>query len=159
MMRAAAQVWVAGEEGPVIARYFSPAEVNRMVPELERIIKYLYQLESEIREKLWRLQKAKEEASGAGEIGFLQEEAEIDFIRIVVQGQFDRVREMGGDVKQGFLVDFLARIEGREVLLCWKPGETEVRWYHGVDEGIVGRKPIPEAFLEEGEASGQSEDE
>jgi hypothetical protein len=129
-------------------RRFTPAEVNRVIPELERIIKYVRSLEGEIQEKDWRLKQTKVEARRQGEAvaedTFLRDEAEIDFLRILVQGQFERVRELGGEVKGGFLVDFPGQIDGKDVLLCWKPGETEMRWYHGLYEGMMGRKPIPE---------------
>jgi hypothetical protein len=41
------------------------------------------------------------------------------------------------------LVDFPARHDGKEVLLCWQVGEDEVAYWHGVDEGFAGRKPLP----------------
>ena len=34
---------------------------------------------------------------------------------------------------------------GDEVLLCWRSDEPELLYYHGVDEGYAGRKPIPES--------------
>jgi len=40
------------------------------------------------------------------------------------------------------LLDFPARREGEQVLLCWKLGEDEIRFWHGVDEGFAGRKPL-----------------
>lgn len=131
-------------------RRFTPAEVNSVIPELEAVIKALRRLEGEIQEKEWALKQAKVEARRSGEATedtFLKEEAEIDFLRILAQGQFERVRSMGGEVKGGYLVDFPGRIAGQDVLLCWKPGETAVRWYHGLYEGMMGRKPIPEDLL------------
>lgn len=134
-------------------RFFTPAEVNRVIPELERLIRHLRALESELQEKEWRLKQSKVEARRRGEqvteTTFLQEEAEIDFLRILARSQVDRIREMGGEIKGGYLVDFPGMVEGQEVLLCWKPGETEVRWFHGLYEGMMGRKPIPEEILEE----------
>ena len=46
------------------------------------------------------------------------------------------------DMDEG-LVDFPARHAGRDVLLCWKVGEPEVAYWHGLDEGFAGRKPLP----------------
>jgi hypothetical protein len=46
------------------------------------------------------------------------------------------------------LVDFLGLLEGREVNLCWRYGEKQVRFWHGLDEGFGGRKPIPESERE-----------
>jgi hypothetical protein len=40
------------------------------------------------------------------------------------------------------LLDFPARREGREVLLCWHAGEEAVEWWHGLEEGYPGRKRI-----------------
>jgi hypothetical protein len=132
-------------------RQFTPAEVNAVIPELEALVRYLRSLESEMREKEWRLRQALGEAKRHGqrveEATFLEEEAEIDFLRIMVRSQFERVVALGGEVKGGYLVDFPGVIHGEPVLLCWKPGETEVRWYHGLNEGMTGRRPIPEELL------------
>ena len=46
------------------------------------------------------------------------------------------------DLDEG-LLDFPAEHEGEEVLLCWKVGEPEVAYWHGLDEGFAGRKPLP----------------
>jgi hypothetical protein len=46
------------------------------------------------------------------------------------------------DLDRG-LVDFPALRGGDEVLLCWQVGEDEVAFWHGVDEGFAGRKPLP----------------
>jgi hypothetical protein len=46
------------------------------------------------------------------------------------------------DLDRG-LVDFPALQEGEEVCLCWQVGEEEIAYWHGVDEGFAGRKPLP----------------
>ena len=54
------------------------------------------------------------------------------------------IQELGGivkDVGEG-LVDFLAKREGEDVLLCWKLGEDEIGHWHGLEEGFPGRKPL-----------------
>ena len=45
------------------------------------------------------------------------------------------------DVDAG-LVDFPSLRDGEEVLLCWQLGEPDLAWWHGVDEGFRGRKPL-----------------
>jgi len=46
------------------------------------------------------------------------------------------------DLDRG-LVDFPALRGDEEVLLCWQVGEDEVAYWHGVEEGYAGRKPLP----------------
>jgi hypothetical protein len=48
------------------------------------------------------------------------------------------------DLDRG-LVDFPARHPetGDLVLLCWHLGEERVAFWHGLEEGFVGRKPLP----------------
>ena len=45
------------------------------------------------------------------------------------------------DLDEG-LLDFPAQRGGEQILLCWKVGEPEVAYWHGVDEGFAGRKPL-----------------
>jgi hypothetical protein len=46
------------------------------------------------------------------------------------------------DLDRG-LVDFPALRDGEEVLLCWQVGEAKVAFWHGLEEGYAGRKPLP----------------
>ena len=63
---------------------------------------------------------------------------------------FEKIEQMGVLIKDldiG-LIDFLTRYQGREVCLCWKLGEERIGFWHGMDEGFAGRKPIDDEFLE-----------
>jgi hypothetical protein len=40
------------------------------------------------------------------------------------------------------LVDFPALVSGRQVWLCWRSGEAAVAFWHNVDEGFAGRRPL-----------------
>jgi hypothetical protein len=67
-------------------------------------------------------------AQAAGELGVL----------------IERAQDMGCEVKdidQG-LVDFRASRDGREVYLCWKLGEPQIDWWHELDTGFAGRRPL-----------------
>ena len=44
-------------------------------------------------------------------------------------------------IEQG-LLDFPSKRFIEEVWLCWKYGETEIRFWHDKDSGFMGRKPI-----------------
>ena len=46
------------------------------------------------------------------------------------------------------LVDFPTLFRGVEVYLCWKLGESGITFWHSVDEGFRGRKPIDQDFID-----------
>jgi hypothetical protein len=43
------------------------------------------------------------------------------------------------------LVDFPAVIDGETVFLCWRSDEGELAWYHRIEDGYQGRRPLPMA--------------
>jgi hypothetical protein len=45
------------------------------------------------------------------------------------------------DVSTG-LVDFPSQRAGEDIYLCWRLGEVEVSYWHPVDEGFPGRRPL-----------------
>jgi|ERR1041384_1049730 hypothetical protein len=45
------------------------------------------------------------------------------------------------------LLDFPCVVEDEIVLLCWKYGEEKIAFWHGLEEGFRGRKPIDERIL------------
>jgi hypothetical protein len=61
-----------------------------------------------------------------------------------IAGCVARIHEVGALVKDldVGLVDFPATRDGEEILLCWRLGEAEVGFWHGLDEGFSGRKPL-----------------
>ena len=72
-------------------------------------------------------------------------------IRLRMQGVIDqmtaavaRIDALGitlRDIERG-LIDFPALANGRQVWLCWRLGEGDVDWWHGVDEGFAGRRRL-----------------
>jgi hypothetical protein len=57
----------------------------------------------------------------------------------------EQINAAGAQVKSledGWL-DFPAKRGEEDVLLCWKLGEDEIGYWHGIDEGFSGRKPLP----------------
>ena len=58
----------------------------------------------------------------------------------------NEIHGLGAEVKDADegLIDFPALREGDEVLLCWKVGEPEIAFWHGLEEGFAGRRPVDE---------------
>ena len=61
--------------------------------------------------------------------------AEIDAIGVQVK-----------DLDMG-LLDFPCQVGDDIILLCWKYGEENIQFWHGMEEGFRGRKPIDERIL------------
>lgn len=55
-----------------------------------------------------------------------------------------RLEEMGCELKDldKGLVDFYAVRDGNLVYLCWKEGEEKVGYWHTLEDGFPGRKPL-----------------
>jgi hypothetical protein len=49
------------------------------------------------------------------------------------------------DLNKG-LLDFPCIVDGRTVLLCWKLGEKEIGFWHSIEDGFAGRKPLDSRF-------------
>ena len=43
------------------------------------------------------------------------------------------------------LIDFPALIDGEVVFLCWRSDEPELRYFHRIEDGYAGRRPLPGA--------------
>ena len=58
----------------------------------------------------------------------------------------NEIHGLGAQVKDADegLVDFPALRGGEKVLLCWKLGEDDIAFWHGLEEGFAGRKPVEE---------------
>ena len=77
-----------------------------------------------------------------GELAGLQEKIERE------QGEVARciraIQSHGAQVKDvdTGLLDFASQRDGVEIELCWQVGEDRIEYWHGVEEGFAGRKPI-----------------
>jgi len=64
-----------------------------------------------------------------------------------LRGRVEEIHALGAQVKDLDLglLDFPARHpdDGRTVLLCWRLSEDRIEFWHGLDEGFAGRKPLP----------------
>ncbi|HEY7539989.1 MAG TPA: DUF2203 domain-containing protein [Methylomirabilota bacterium] len=130
-------------------RYFSVADVEALIPELMRVMEQVMSANAEAGEARERLQAEQRRIDLAGG-GVLDRRAwradrdRIERLTAEIQRGLGQIAELGGvpkDLGLG-LVDFRHLRNGREVNLCWKYGEREIRHWHGLDEGYAGRKPL-----------------
>jgi hypothetical protein len=133
-------------------RYFTVAEVDRLVPRLESIFVQVLQLRAAMRAEEGKLERAGVDLSSG--LGHRPDESDSPRIRqakTMFRAYYDtlverlaEVERLGGEIKDldSGLVDFLARRRDQDILLCWKLGERQVSFWHTLEAGFRGRRPI-----------------
>ncbi|HEY8206780.1 MAG TPA: DUF2203 domain-containing protein [Myxococcaceae bacterium] len=120
------------------ARHFGVTEANRYVPLLQRTFTL-------VRAELHRLQEIDRllERSASPAPDRLSEERNARLRR--VDAELQNLVDLGIEIKAvDGLVDFRALLDGRTVYLCWRFGEERVEYWHELDSGFQGRRPIQE---------------
>lgn len=129
-------------------RTFTPAEANEALGAVRPLVRRMVEAKEELDAAEERRDEAVRHISGNGggiqpaELGALHEEVEA---AVVDLGRaLEAVQELGVVVKDidSGLVDFPSVREGEPVLLCWRLGEDDVRFWHGLEDGFAGRRPI-----------------
>lgn len=61
-----------------------------------------------------------------------------------IDGYVAELGELGVEFKdyERGLLDFPGERDGRAVYLCWQLGEPAVRFWHELDAGFPGRRPV-----------------
>jgi hypothetical protein len=132
----------------VPARWFTPVEANTALADVRPVAERLVAVRARMRE-LDHDQRALLGAiagNGGGYAGSDLAEArgELESLAEAASACVERLVELGVELKDPDtgLLDFPARHDGAEVLLCWHVGEDAVAFWHDPSEGFVGRKPI-----------------
>jgi hypothetical protein len=130
-------------------RHFTPDEANA---ELARVRPLVEQLVARRQEHVAALERQEELESkirgnggGMPPAELAAAAAEVDELARELASLVDEITELGVQVKdldEG-LVDFPALRHGETVLLCWKLGEDEIAYWHRVEDGFAGRRPLP----------------
>jgi hypothetical protein len=131
-------------------RHFTADEANELLPEVRAAAEELVARRRALMEATAKRARLVARIAGNGgdfdprEPRELEEELEQE--AEAVGRAVERLERLGVLVKDPDrgLVDFPAlRESGEEVLLCWQVGEDEIAYWHGLEEGFAGRKPLP----------------
>jgi hypothetical protein len=143
-----------------MSRFYDIDAANATIPELDGIVAVL----GEQRAELVRLRDEVLAAGSGGEgapaavtaptgSGETPISNDLRLIRLRMQGLIDqmaagvaRIDALGltlRDIERG-LVDLPALVSGRQVWLCWQYGEASIGWWHDLDTGFDGRRPLAE---------------
>jgi hypothetical protein len=137
-----------------MARYYTASEVNAFVPELTRIFTRVLQLRGQLRPLYKRLEDKRfapvgddfEPAIPGAPADVVRDRMMFKALIETLKGELAAIHEHGCQIKdlEIGLVDWLGRSGARDVYLCWKFGEPEVAFFHDLDAGFAGRRPIRE---------------
>jgi hypothetical protein len=133
----------------VAARYFTSEEANELLPRVRALVEKLVSHRRALAVATVRHARIASKIAGNGggvrphEVDELQSTIDAEAAGIVrCVEDLQALGVLVKDLDQG-LVDFPARNGDDEVLLCWRLGEDEVAFWHGLDVGFAGRRPLP----------------
>jgi len=135
-------------------RTFTLEEANAQVPALTEIFKRIFELRGRLRALYQKLDDRRFAPVGDDfEPTIPGAPADVVRDRTLFKGMVELVRadvasvlELGcviKDIDIG-LVDWFAESGDDEVLLCWRFGEREVGFFHSLEAGFAGRRPVSE---------------
>ena len=129
-------------------KVFTINQANEILPEVKKKFNEVLSY----KEKVLSIQKQIQQIQDSNNFfrDFLEKKQELNRL---VSSLYKAIEELEGigvmikSVDEG-LLDFPSIKSKKEIWLCWKFGEDEVRFWHGKDEGFTGRKPIPQNGFE-----------
>ncbi|MFL5922075.1 MAG: DUF2203 domain-containing protein [Gaiellaceae bacterium] len=130
-------------------RHFTPEEANELLEQVRPLVESLVAHRRSFTVVAARRARLSLRISGNGGDFDPQEPSELEVqLEAEAEAVARTVEALQGlgvlvkDLDRG-LVDFPALRNGEEVLLCWQVGEDEIAYWHGLEEGFAGRKPLP----------------
>lgn len=137
-----------------MTRFYDIDAANAALPDLSGILETLAGQRAElvrIRDEVLAANGDPEGPAGSGETVVAADDLRL--ARLRMQGLVDqmaagvaRIEALSitlRDITEG-LVDFPALVNGRQVWLCWKRGEGDIGFWHDLDSGFGGRRPLSE---------------
>lgn len=119
-------------------RVFDLDTARDLIPVIKPIVEEISSLRSELIDSIQRI----DEESDQLELMYLQ--THIKDIDHNIKQLFKRIESLGGVIKgvDPILVDFLSTFQNRYIWLCWKEDEDTIMFWHELNEGFAGRKPV-----------------
>jgi hypothetical protein len=129
-------------------RHYTVDEANALIPTLSPVLEDVHDLYSRLQEAQEVVREVQHLASQNGNAKSTRIlEPEVDMSRLQSEMR-KRLEFLAGldvvlkDIEMG-LVDFPTRLYEHDVYLCWHLGEDRVGYWHEIEEGYRGRRPLP----------------
>ena len=127
-------------------KLFTLEEANALIPQFTLMMEKMQRLNIKVRKEVAALAHER----GEDELADLSTQHLLR-LRPSLRPLFAELTQLVEDIEQhgcqfkGLelgLVDFPARIGGEVAHLCWQYGESEIAFYHPLNEGFAGRRPL-----------------
>src|SRR5271154_3728473 len=136
-------------------RFFNLAQAQGYLPRVRELIQQAVQSKSDYERSSGKIQAIRGRIAILGgvlvdRLDFGQTSRLKDTSVEKLKSAVEEINELGVLVKDldVGLIDFPTLLRGEEVYLCWKLGESGIRFWHGIHEGFGGRKEIDQEFIE-----------
>jgi hypothetical protein len=130
-------------------RHFTPDEANAALVSVRPLVERMVEQRQAHVDALARQEELEGHIRGNGggipPAELAETAAEVERVARELAKTIDDIVAHGAEVKdldEG-LIDFPALRHGETVLLCWKLGEDEIRYWHTVEDGFAGRQELP----------------
>jgi hypothetical protein len=136
-------------------RFFSYEEAEELLPRVEQMLREIQISRKSAEEAEEDLNTARTKVMMSGGMipdhaALSRRKAEKDLSLASLEAVLQQIQETGVLVKdlETGLIDFPCLVDDREVYLCWKVGEERIGFWHDVEEGFAGRKPVDRKLLD-----------
>lgn len=121
-------------------RHFTVEEAGALLAQVEPMLRSLRQARDRLTDtEAHEALAGAAPTNGGGDPGRNVSEAFLEVRRLLLE-----LQELGivvRDIDRG-LIDFPAILEGREVYLCWQLDEETIGFWHDLESGYGGRRPL-----------------
>jgi hypothetical protein len=126
----------------VMFMLYTPQTANKALPEVKRMFADIVAKKNRVMVLQQELQSIVD--AGSDFERFIKKKQDLNTAVTTLYKAIESLESTGVSIKsvdEG-LLDFPAKRFDEEVWLCWKAGEDEIKFWHGKDEGFMGRKPL-----------------
>ena len=122
--------------------FFTTNEANEALPDVIKKYEYALAKQNEVKKLEQQLQMSVSTTNSFEEYVTLKQKLNSAITKFYESVEIlENTGVVVKSIDQG-LLDFPAKRFDEEVWLCWKYGETEIKFWHEKDSGFMGRKPI-----------------
>ena len=122
--------------------YFTIKSANEMLPTIIKKFQKIKQEKNEVEKMEQKLQMSLSGTSNLDDYVTLKQNLNASVTRFYTSiEELEKTGVVLKGLEEG-LLDFPSKKFDDEIWLCWKEGETEIKFWHEKDVGFNGRKPI-----------------